>query len=83
VVSDLARIEVRVEDKGKALLLLSLLPKSYKGLVVSLTYIKKIITSSKVQTALLSYYQRENYNSKEGASVGASDVQGLIVRNNH
>jgi hypothetical protein len=83
VVSDLARIEVRVEDKGKALLLLSLLPKSYKGLVVTLTYVKKIITSSEVQTALLSYDQRENYNSKEGTSIGASDVQGLIVRNNH
>jgi hypothetical protein len=59
VVSDLARIEVKVEDEDKALLMLTLLPKFYKGLVVTLTYGKTSITSSEVQTAMLSYDQRE------------------------
>lgn len=37
VVSDLARIEIKVEDEDMALLMLTSLPKSYKGLVVTLT----------------------------------------------
>jgi hypothetical protein len=48
VVLDLARIEVKVEDDEKALLMLNLLPKSYKALVVTPTYGKRSITSSKV-----------------------------------
>jgi hypothetical protein len=63
--------------------MLTLLPKSYKGLVVTLTYGKTSITSSKVQTALLSYDQREKKIAQEAASAGASDGQGLMVRNNH
>jgi SepF-like predicted cell division protein (DUF552 family) len=59
VVSDLACIEVKVEDKDKVLLILTSLPKSYKGMVVTLTYYKTSITSSKVQTASLSYDQRK------------------------
>ena len=83
VISDLARIEVKVEDEDRALLMLTSLPKSYKGLVVTLTYGKTSITSSEVQTALLSYDQREKKTSEEGASADASDGQGLMVRNNH
>jgi SepF-like predicted cell division protein (DUF552 family) len=59
VVSDLACIEVKVEDEDKVLLILTSLPKSYKGMVVTLTYYKTSITSSKVQTAPLSYDQRK------------------------
>jgi hypothetical protein len=44
-------------------------------------YNKKSITSSEVQTALLSYDQRNKKTSKEGASTGSSD--GLMVRNNY
>jgi hypothetical protein len=83
VVSGLACIEVKVEDKDKASLMLTLLPKSYKGLVVTLAYGKTSITSSKVQTALLSYDQREKKNAEEAASASASGGQGLMVGNNH
>ena len=55
VVSDLARIEVKVEDEDRAILMLASLPKSYKGLVVTLTYGKTSITASEVTTALLCY----------------------------
>ncbi|KAK1660668.1 hypothetical protein QYE76_048827 [Lolium multiflorum] len=75
VVSDLARIEDKVEDEDMALLMLTSLPKSYKGLVVTLTYGKTIITSSEVQTSLLSYDQREKTTAEEAAA-GASDGQG-------
>lgn len=71
-----------MEDEDKALLMLTSLPKSYKGLVVTLTYGKTSITSSEVQTTLLSYDHREKKNAEEGASAGASDAQGLMVRNN-
>jgi hypothetical protein len=83
VVSDLARIEVKVEDEDTALVMLTSLPKSYKVLVVTLTYGKTSITSSEVQTALLSYDQGEKKTAKEATSTGASDGQGLMVRNNH
>jgi hypothetical protein len=51
-------------------------------MVVTLTYYKTRITSSKVQTAPLSYDQRKK-TFEEGASVDASDGQGLMVRKNH
>lgn len=82
VVSDLERIGSKVEDEDKALLMLVSLPKSYKSLMVTLTYGKSSITSSEVQTALLSYDQREK-TSEEGASAGVSDGQGLVVKGNH
>jgi hypothetical protein len=65
VVSDLARIEVKVEDEDKALHILILLPNSYKHLVVTLTYGKTNITSSKVQLALLSYDEREKKTAEK------------------
>jgi hypothetical protein len=62
--------------------MITLLPKSYKGLLL-LTYNKTRITSSEVQIALLCYDQRDKKKSEEAASAGASDGQVLIVRNNH
>jgi hypothetical protein len=53
------------------------LPKSYKGLLL-LTYNKRRITSSEVQIVLLCYDQRDKKSEE-----GASDGQGMIVRNNH
>jgi hypothetical protein len=65
VVSELARIKVKLEDEDKTLLILTSLPKSYKGLVVTLTYGKTNITSSEVQLALLSYDEREKKTAEK------------------
>jgi hypothetical protein len=58
VVSDLEHTGAKVEDEDRALLMPTSLHKSYKSLVVTLTYDNSIITSSKVQTVMLSYDQR-------------------------
>jgi hypothetical protein len=77
---DLARIKVKMEGEDKALLMLTSFPESYKSLVITLTY-KTSITINKVQTTLLSYYQRVNKNVEESAYAGASEGQGLTVKN--
>jgi hypothetical protein len=56
VVLNLACTKVTVEDEDKDLYLLLLLPKSYKALVVTLTFDKTSITSSEVQIVILYYY---------------------------
>ena len=81
VISDLARIEVKVEDEDRAILMLTSLPKSYKGLVVTLMYGKTSITASEVNTALLSYDQREKKASVDG-SAGVVDGRALMIGNN-
>jgi hypothetical protein len=60
VVLDLARTEFNLEDEDGDFLVPISLPKSYKGLVVTPKYVKESIASSEVQTALLSYDQRED-----------------------
>ena len=77
VISDLARIEVKVEDEDRAILMLTSLPKSYKGLVVTLTYGKTSITASEVTTALLSYDQREK-KTEDSTSAGATDRKSVV-----
>ena len=83
MISDLARIEVKVEDEDRAILMLTSLPKSYKGLVVTLTYGKTSITASEVSTSLLSYDQREKKTSEDSNSAGAIDGQAFFVKNNN
>jgi hypothetical protein len=82
VISDLARIEVKVEDEDRAILMLTSLPKSYKGLVVTLTYGKTSITASEVTTTLLSYDQREK-KTEDSTSTGAANGQAFFVKNNN
>jgi hypothetical protein len=72
-----------VAEDNMALLMLTSSSKSDNGLVVTLTYDKTSITSSEVQTTLLPYDEREKKTLKKGASDGASDGLGYIVRNNH
>lgn len=57
IISDLARLDVNVEDKDKTCILLC----SYKNLVTTLTYEKDSITLEAIQIAIMSHSQgRQN-----------------------
>lgn len=57
IISDLARLDVNVEDEDKTCILLC----SYKNLVTTLTYEKDSITLEAIQIAIMSHSQgRQN-----------------------
>ena len=53
LVTDLARLDVKIDDEDKALLLLVSLPPSYEHLVITLTHGKTTVNNEEVTAALL------------------------------
>jgi hypothetical protein len=78
VISDLKRVDVKFEDKDKALMLLNSLPTSptYENLVTTLTWGKESLELEDVTGALLAFHQRKK------ASDDNSQGEGLIVKGN-
>ncbi|KAE8735061.1 hypothetical protein F3Y22_tig00000477pilonHSYRG00233 [Hibiscus syriacus] len=54
-VSDLARLNVKIEDEDKEMIMLCSLPPSYEHMVTTLTYGKETIKVEEITTALLAH----------------------------
>jgi len=74
VVTDLARLSVKIDDEDRAILLLCSLPLSYEHLITTLTYGKETIKVEDVTAALLSYDMRKKNTAEEVAH-----GEGLLV----
>ena len=75
LVTDLARLDVKIEDEDKALLLV-LLPPSYEHLVITLTHGKTTVNNEEVTAALLGHELRKQKNATEESTQGL----GLAVK---
>ncbi|KAE8691550.1 ABC transporter B family member 18 [Hibiscus syriacus] len=74
IVSDLARLDVKIEDEDKAMILLCLLPPSYEHMV-TLTYGKETIKVEEITAALLAHNQRKQ-NAGESSQADSLYVKG-------
>ncbi|KAK4397553.1 Retrovirus-related Pol polyprotein from transposon TNT 1-94 [Sesamum angolense] len=57
IITDLARLDVNIEDEDRAMILLCSLPFSYEHLVTTLTYGKETIKIDEITVALLAHNQ--------------------------
>ena len=81
LVTDLARLDVKIEDEDKALLLV-LLPPSYEHLVITLTHGKTTVNNKEVTAALLGHELRKQKNATEESTQGFGlAVKGYQLRN--
>ncbi|KAE8735884.1 hypothetical protein F3Y22_tig00000329pilonHSYRG00358 [Hibiscus syriacus] len=75
IISDLARLDVKIEDEDKAMILLCSLPPSYEHMVTTLTYEKETIKVEEITTTLLVHNQRKQ-NAEEISQVDSLYVKG-------
>ncbi|KAE8699066.1 hypothetical protein F3Y22_tig00110597pilonHSYRG01396 [Hibiscus syriacus] len=57
IISDLSRLDVKIEDEDKEMILLCSLPPSYEHMVTTLTYGKETIKVEEITAALLAHNQ--------------------------
>ncbi|KAE8708629.1 Cyclic nucleotide-gated ion channel 1 [Hibiscus syriacus] len=75
IVSDLARLDVKIEDEDRAMILLCSLPPSYEHMVTTLTYGKETINVEEITAALLAHNQRKQ-NAGESSQADSLYVKG-------
>ncbi|KAE8691239.1 hypothetical protein F3Y22_tig00110890pilonHSYRG00161 [Hibiscus syriacus] len=75
IVSDLARLDVKIEDEERAMILLCSLPPSYEHMVTTLTYGKETINIEEITAALLAHNQRKQ-NAGESSQADSLYVKG-------
>ncbi|KAE8714902.1 hypothetical protein F3Y22_tig00110187pilonHSYRG00229 [Hibiscus syriacus] len=75
IVSDLARLDVKIEDEDRAMILLCSLPPSYEHMVTTLTYGKETINVEEITAALLAHNQRK-HNAGESSQADSLYVKG-------
>ncbi|KAE8689071.1 hypothetical protein F3Y22_tig00110944pilonHSYRG00042 [Hibiscus syriacus] len=75
IVSDLARLDVKIEDEDIAMILLCSLPSSYEHMVTTLTYGKETINVEEITAALLAHNQRKQ-NAGESSQADSLYVKG-------
>ena len=75
VVTDLARLRVKIDDEDRAILLLCSLPPSYEHLITTLTYGKETVELEDITAALLSYDMRKKNNVEE-----VTHGDGLLIK---
>lgn len=75
VVTDLARLSVKIDDEDRAILLLCSLPPSYEHLITTLTYGKETVELEDITAALLSYDMRKKNNVEK-----VTHGDGLLVK---
>ena len=80
LVTDLARLDVKIDDEDKALLLISL-PPSYEHLVITSTHGKTTVNNEEVTAALLGHELRKQKNATEESTQGLElAVKGYQTR---
>ena len=62
----LKRVDVKIEEEDKALLLLTSLPDSYDNLVTTLLYGKDTVSLEQVEASLVSHYTQKKTSSNDG-----------------
>ncbi|KAE8680841.1 pentatricopeptide repeat-containing protein [Hibiscus syriacus] len=75
IVSDLARLDVKIEDEDRAMILLCSLPSSYEHMVTTLTYGKETINVEEITAALLAHNQQKQ-NTGESSQADSLYVKG-------
>ncbi|KAE8683204.1 hypothetical protein F3Y22_tig00111213pilonHSYRG00462 [Hibiscus syriacus] len=75
IISDLARLDVKIEDEDRAMILLCSLPPSYEHMVTTLTYGKETINVEEITAALLAHNQRKK-NAGENSQADSLYVKG-------
>ncbi|KAL0387502.1 UNVERIFIED_CONTAM: Retrovirus-related Pol polyprotein from transposon TNT 1-94 [Sesamum radiatum] len=75
IITDLARLDVNIEDKDRAMILLCSLLFSYEHLVTTLTYRKETIKIDEITAALLAHNQRKQ-NAGESSHRDSLHVKG-------
>ncbi|KAL0337525.1 UNVERIFIED_CONTAM: hypothetical protein Scaly_2027600 [Sesamum calycinum] len=75
IITDLACLNVNIEDEDRVMILLCLLPFSYEHLVTTLTYGKETIKVDKITAALLSHNQWKQ-NARESSHGDSLYVKG-------
>ncbi|KAL0440732.1 UNVERIFIED_CONTAM: Retrovirus-related Pol polyprotein from transposon TNT 1-94 [Sesamum radiatum] len=75
IITDLARLDVSIENEDKAMILLCSLPFSYEHLMTTLTYGKEIIKVDEITAALLAHNQRKQ-NARETSHDDSLYVKG-------
>jgi len=75
LLADLVKVEVKVDDEDRAIILLCSLPRSYEHLVTTLTYGKEDVKVDDIVAALLAHDQRRKNNATEGSSGEALQVR--------
>ena len=76
LIADLGKVEVKIDEEDRAIILLCSLPGSYEHLVTTLTYGKEDVKVDEIVTTLLGHEQRRKNNLSEDTSVGAFVVRG-------
>ncbi|KAE8664701.1 hypothetical protein F3Y22_tig00112738pilonHSYRG00078 [Hibiscus syriacus] len=72
---DHARLDVKIEDEDKAMIMLCSLPLSYEHMVTTLTYEKETIKVEEITAALLAHNQRKQ-NVGESSQADSLYVKG-------
>ena len=67
IITDLAQLDVKIEDEDRTIILLCSLRSSYKHIVTTLTYGKETIKVEEITTTLLAHNQRKQ-NAGESSS---------------
>ncbi|KAL0349826.1 UNVERIFIED_CONTAM: Retrovirus-related Pol polyprotein from transposon TNT 1-94 [Sesamum radiatum] len=75
IITDLARLDVNIEDEDRAMILLCSLPFSYEHPVTTLTYGKETIKIDEITAALLAHNQRKQ-NAGESSHGDSLYVKG-------
>lgn len=78
IISDLLRIEIKFDDENMVMMPLSYVLASYKHLVTTLLWEKKILKFEEILKALLDHYKRKQ-NSSESSGEGLM-VEGIQDR---
>jgi len=65
VISELLAVDVKIDEEGKTLILLSSLPESYDHIVTTMLYGKETLNLEEVTSTLLSNESRKKSNQEE------------------
>ena len=76
LIADLGKVEVKIDEEDRAIILLCSLPGSYEHLVTTLTYGKEDVKVDEIITALLGHEQRRKNNLSKDSFRRAFVVRG-------
>ncbi len=80
LVVDLSKLDVKLDDEDKAIILLCSLPPSYEHVVTTLTHDKDTVKTEEVISSLLA---RDLRRSKKNKATEAYQAESLLVKAKH
>ena len=73
LVDQLAKVDVKIEEKDQALLLLTSLPDSYENIITTILYGKDTLKMEEVESTLLSHEKRRKADDSQSSVFVAHD----------